>query len=57
MSALAAAARRPGPWAVIAAIGLVVALSLPREASDWLFWGALAVACLGAGGWAFVVAD
>ena len=47
MTALRALAR-PGLWAIVAALGLFVALVLTPAAPAWLFWGATALSCAGA---------
>ena len=40
--------RRPWPWALLAGLGLLVALSVTSKAPDWLFWGAVGLSCVGA---------
>lgn len=40
--------RRPLPWAALSGIGLLVALCVTSKAPDWLFWGAVALSCVGA---------
>ena len=43
--------RKRGFWAIAAAIPLGVAASLPPEAPGAIFWGCVAVSCLGAAAW------
>ena len=49
------ALRSPITWAVACGLGLLLALSLPPWAPDWLFWAGAAISCVGATGWAAVV--
>ena len=51
MTALRALARH-GLWAIVAALGLFVALVLSPAAPSWMFWGAVALSCAGAFTWA-----
>ena len=41
-------AKRPLPWAILSGAGLIIALVIDPTAPGWLFWGAVALSCLGA---------
>ena len=43
-----AALRRPLAWGMLSAVTLGVAVSLSARAPGWLFWGCIALSCLGA---------
>jgi len=46
--------RSPTTWAATCGVALLVALVLPPQAPDLLFWGAVLVSCAAAAGWVVV---
>ena len=44
---MVAALKKPWPWAILASASLVIALVLDPSAPAWMFWGSVALSCVG----------